>query len=180
MDEVNSIEEAREWFAIHSEPVKCVVHEGSTKHVVASFAEAEKFFEYMLAPAKNTNEIKFYLHCLKEKPSDQSPSDWMQLEVGWTPHGLQVWCKRKVKLAKLSVCECGFPLLHENIPLGTDYDIEPVLTEIVTFICGGCKKSKQIEAVYVYARGTSEGGFLPREVFLPVEAYEQSFSHNRQ
>jgi hypothetical protein len=45
----------------------------------------------------NDNEIAMYLHCsrcLAEKPSGISPKEWAQLEVGWTPHGLQVWCRR--------------------------------------------------------------------------------------
>ncbi len=45
----------------------------------------------------NENQISAYMHCsecLKSKPDDQSPADWARLEVGWTPIGLQVWCKR--------------------------------------------------------------------------------------
>lgn len=44
-----------------------------------------------------TNEIKAFFHCklcLDERPSDVSPRDWAQLEVGWTVRGIQVWCKR--------------------------------------------------------------------------------------
>lgn len=43
------------------------------------------------------NEIAAFFHCakcLREKPADVSPRDWAQLEAGWTPAGLQVWCKR--------------------------------------------------------------------------------------
>lgn len=32
--------------------------------------------------------------CMQELPQGQSPRDWAQLEVGWTPQGFQVWCKR--------------------------------------------------------------------------------------
>jgi hypothetical protein len=31
---------------------------------------------------------------MQEKPANQSPRDWGRLEVGWTPIGIQVWCKR--------------------------------------------------------------------------------------
>lgn len=44
-----------------------------------------------------TNEIKLYMHCglcVAEKPADKSPREWGQLEMGWTPIGFQVWCKR--------------------------------------------------------------------------------------
>lgn len=45
----------------------------------------------------NENEIKMYLHCklcLEELPSDQSPREYLRVEVGWTTKGLQVWCNR--------------------------------------------------------------------------------------
>jgi len=45
----------------------------------------------------NGMEIVAFLHCgqcLAERPSDQSPRDWAQLEAGWTRQGLQLWCKR--------------------------------------------------------------------------------------
>jgi len=41
--------------------------------------------------------IDLYIHCsrcIDELPTDQSPRQWAQLEVGWTAIGLQVWCKR--------------------------------------------------------------------------------------
>jgi hypothetical protein len=43
------------------------------------------------------NEIVGFLHCRRcfnERPENIPPCDWQQLEVGWTPIGLQVWCRR--------------------------------------------------------------------------------------
>ncbi len=43
------------------------------------------------------NEIYSYFHCRKcimEKPAGVSPQAFSSLEIGITPHGLQVWCKR--------------------------------------------------------------------------------------
>lgn len=43
----------------------------------------------MSDPVSNLNEIKAYLHCalcLGERAGQH-------LEVGWTPRGLQVWCR---------------------------------------------------------------------------------------
>jgi len=43
------------------------------------------------------NEIKAFIHCrecLKELPEGMSPRDYARLEVGVTPEGIQVWCKR--------------------------------------------------------------------------------------
>jgi hypothetical protein len=42
-------------------------------------------------------EISAYIHCglcLAEKPDGVSPAGYSRLEIGWTPHGLQVWCRR--------------------------------------------------------------------------------------
>lgn len=44
-----------------------------------------------------TNEIKLFFHCAKcavDKPADVSPSDYADLECGWTIIGFQVWCRR--------------------------------------------------------------------------------------
>lgn len=45
----------------------------------------------------NDNQIFQFFHCtlcLEEKPSDISPRDYAQLEMGFTELGIQVWCKR--------------------------------------------------------------------------------------
>lgn len=47
--------------------------------------------------AGSKNSITHYMHCgmcLSERPESVSPRDWAQVEVGLTPVGLQVWCKR--------------------------------------------------------------------------------------
>lgn len=44
-----------------------------------------------------TNEIEDYVHCsrcIDELPAGVSPRDWASLEIGFTPSGIQVWCKR--------------------------------------------------------------------------------------
>jgi hypothetical protein len=44
-----------------------------------------------------TNEIVKFIHCMKcldERPSNQSPREYAQLEFGFTKPGIQVWCKR--------------------------------------------------------------------------------------
>lgn len=41
--------------------------------------------------------IELYFHCrqcLNELPRGISPSDYQELEAGWTVKGIQVWCKR--------------------------------------------------------------------------------------
>ncbi len=46
---------------------------------------------------KLENEILMFLHCKdcdENRPPGMSPSDYQEIEVGWTEIGLQVWCKR--------------------------------------------------------------------------------------
>jgi hypothetical protein len=71
----------------------------------------------------------------------------------------------KAKLIKLSVCDCGFPLLNDDIPIGTVYylDLDDIYT--MTLICGGCGIKQDIESVHVMKRAGSHGGHLPRHVF---------------
>jgi len=62
-------------------------------------ADCGKFLEPTSKPPHvgNANEIAAYLHCalcLDERPADISPRDFAALEVGWTPRGLQIWCRR--------------------------------------------------------------------------------------
>lgn len=55
----------------------------------------------------NDNAIGQFFHCgrcLPLKPRDKSPRDWAALEVGFTPIGLQVWCKR----CDANVCHIDF------------------------------------------------------------------------
>ena len=47
-----------------------------------------------------TNKIDMFIHCklcldeFYSKPSDLSPREYAQIEVGWTKPGFQIWCKR--------------------------------------------------------------------------------------
>jgi hypothetical protein len=75
----------------------------------------------------------------------------------------------KTTLKKLSICPCGFPVLNESIPLGTEYDVEPGDIIHVTFIFGGCHTEyHDVEAIWVNDRGTSKSGYLPKEIFKPL------------
>jgi hypothetical protein len=70
----------------------------------------------------------------------------------------------RMRLAKLSVCQCGFPLLDESIPLGTEYLINEQDRDTAIFTCGGCNKTWCIKTVYVYYNGKKQGGHMPSEV----------------
>lgn len=54
-------------------------------------------------PIPNELSISVYMHCSKcidewkvgvSGTEGQSPATYSQLSVGWTPQGLQVWCRR--------------------------------------------------------------------------------------
>lgn len=43
------------------------------------------------------NCIGHYIHCtlcIEELPAGESPESWARLSVGFTLHGMQVWCVR--------------------------------------------------------------------------------------
>lgn len=73
----------------------------------------------------------------------------------------------RVTLEKLSICDCGFPILIEAVPLGAEYFIDPSQKTTMGMICGGCNKMhSSVPLVFVYPR-TEDGypGFLPEEIF---------------
>lgn len=75
----------------------------------------------------------------------------------------------KAKTIKLSICQCGFPALHEDIPLGTEYEIDLECRSPGTFICGGCKAV--IKTIVIFAEPRTpegRGGPLPLGIFFPT------------
>lgn len=96
MKVVKSIEEAKTWFEKGPLPVRCAAKSASS--MCHNLEEAVKFFNLLNnPPAGNINAIQMFFHCgncMPDKPSGVSPREWAQLEVGWTAHGFQVWCRR--------------------------------------------------------------------------------------
>jgi hypothetical protein len=55
----------------------------------------------------NKLSIHAYLHCglcLREIPDGVSPQQFSRIDVGWTEHGLQIWCRRH----NVNVCHIDF------------------------------------------------------------------------
>lgn len=53
-----------------------------------------------------------------------------------------------VKLAALSICECGEPVMHDHIPLGTEYRVYPeTIRHGFIYGCGRCRRVQQDIAV---------------------------------
>ena len=70
------------------------------------------------------------------------------------------------KFVKYSICECGFPILSEDVPLGTVYVVHPDERECGRFRCGGCGKIiEAIPCIVAESRAGGRPGFLPAEIF---------------
>jgi hypothetical protein len=74
-----------------------------------------------------------------------------------------------MRLKKLSICECGFTLLNEDIKLGTQYLIYPKMMGYTDFKCGGCG-TELLMNISVGASCVSnpkdEPRLLPMEIFV--------------
>ena len=71
-----------------------------------------------------------------------------------------------LKTVRYSICDCGFPLLDESIPVGTEYKLlNEWIAESFTMTCGGCGKDIQTYCAYVQ-RENGTPGWLPFIVFL--------------
>jgi hypothetical protein len=71
----------------------------------------------------------------------------------------------KAIFSNRSICQCGYSILKDDIPLGTEYDITPGTEESGTLICGGCGKHTSVTLIQVAKRFRSHGGVLPKEIF---------------
>ncbi len=71
----------------------------------------------------------------------------------------------KLATKRYSLCDCGFPLLNDEVPLGQIYDVEIFPVENGTLICGGCKKAISVRMVWVESRDGGKPGYLPWELF---------------
>lgn len=78
----------------------------------------------------------------------------------------------KAKLIKLSICKCGFSLLHDDIKLGTEYTVYPDTIDTedgYMLICGGCGKLRHGKGrIYVGSLFNPQA----RPAKLPLEIFE--------
>lgn len=70
----------------------------------------------------------------------------------------------EAKTARASLCECGFSILRDEIPLGTVYRIAPETRRPGTLVCGGCGQRIRVTLVHALATGR-HAGWLPYEIF---------------
>ena len=104
MKTVKSLVEAQEAFKTTSE-VKCACK--NAKKLCKSLIEAAAFYKMMEEGPSSDKQIVLYFQCalcLAELPKGVSPQEYGLQEVGWTPLGLQVWCKRH----QCNICNIDF------------------------------------------------------------------------
>ena len=68
-----------------------------------------------------------------------------------------VWAK----YVKRSVCDCGYPALHEDVPLGKLYLVDPATIRGGGVLCGGCGKKVYCGLIEVWDEGARRQATLP-------------------
>lgn len=82
----------------------------------------------------------------------------------------------KIKTIRLSICECGFPVLRDDVPVGTEYEVDMDRRSSGKLICGGCKRTIDTTLVFVESNTVGRSsGYLPLGIFretptAPVKA----------
>lgn len=68
-----------------------------------------------------------------------------------------VWAK----YVKRSVCDCGYPALHEDVPLGKLYLVDPNTIREGGVLCGGCGKKVRCGLIEVWDQDAGRQATLP-------------------
>jgi hypothetical protein len=76
----------------------------------------------------------------------------------------------KATFVKRSLCECGYAVIREEVPLGKVYDLDLSSIEDGGLICGGCHKDIALKIVMA-EDGAGYAGFLPLDIFALKEAH---------
>lgn len=64
------------------------------------------------------------------------------------------------RTVRKSLCPCGHPILREDVPLGTEYQLDMERTNWGTMVCGGCQARRPLLCVWVHPEG-----YLPLDIF---------------
>lgn len=70
------------------------------------------------------------------------------------------------KLARESLCSCGYPAMNSEVVLGKEYRIPRMnaVGEKDVWVCGGCAKETPIQVIMVLQDDGSIG-WMPKELF---------------
>jgi hypothetical protein len=77
-----------------------------------------------------------------------------------------VWAK----YVKRSVCECGFPALHEDVEMGKLYLVDPATVRPGRMFCGGCRKIIDCDLIEVWDQGAGRQATMPAGLLQIGEA----------
>lgn len=71
----------------------------------------------------------------------------------------------KATYTNKTICDCDFPVLEDDVPIGTTYNVirQPEYPGI--FICGGCKKQQSVKFIEAQTRDGLTTGLLPLKIF---------------
>lgn len=137
----------------------------------------------------NTNEIKMYIHCglcigeLPEGPAGQSPSDYADLEIGWTELGIQVWCKRhSCNVVHIDFEGQQHPANDARIPVPAPVKLVDVLTQDragrAEFIASlDIAEKMGLQVIHDQITGTTE---QLNEHQHRLESWRNSYEHRNQ
>lgn len=75
---------------------------------------------------------------------------------------------QSVTVKRLSLCDCGFPILAEHIGIGATYIVDMDNWKVMTLCCGGCKGKILIDGVKAQASSTGHAGILPKAIFEEI------------
>lgn len=84
------------------------------------------------------------------------------------PFTISEW--RPAVYKKRDICPCGYGVLRDEIPLGTQYKVDMASIKPGKHVCGGCGSVTDISLVWV-KRVWVKGGFL-LPGWLPLEIFE--------
>ncbi len=76
---------------------------------------------------------------------------------------------REMELARLSICKCGYAVLHDSIPLGTVYHVDiNTIRSGFHYRCGGCGVAQDnVEVIDAAQRSAPGLRPLPLALFSP-------------
>lgn len=71
-----------------------------------------------------------------------------------------------LKLARLTFCQCGYPMFRSYVKIGDPYEVDPASKRVLSYKCGGCNRiQKGVECVMAGPKNSRTGGYIPIQLF---------------
>lgn len=113
-------------------------------------------------------------------------SEWKEIErirYEDVPVDQLEWRKRyighiaRATFTRESICQCGFPVLRPDVPLGKEYELVTSKTDSFTWICGGCGHAMNVTGIFALNH-PGHPGFLPMGIFEIHEKENEEATNN--